>query len=154
MIECRIEQMISGVLMTSADTCSSHTMWDYLLNLRRSARNSSPDSNHTLKFEKKRTKRGLHDPRAVCQIITLHVFFQNPFKIWAFAAKIRLEKWLPGRNVWVWEVEEKAAENANSGFCLGESDCSESDGSFTESVPGRLWMDANYHAQQCFSTIL
>lgn len=110
------------------------------------------DSNSSFNFNVKRewTIHAPHVPCTVCQKTTLKVFFQSPVKC------ERRQCWSRDK---VWEMAEgessmrgKGQRNANSGFCLWVSDCSARP--FSKSVPRPLWMDANYPAQQCFSTIL
>lgn len=86
-----------------------------------------------------------------CQRTTLKAFFRSP---------VNCERWRRWRGDKLWEtavrressMRGKGQRNANSGFCLWVSDCSARP--FSKSLPRPPWMDANYPAQQCSSTIL
>ena len=137
----------------NADICSTPAgQWDYLQNLLRNVWNGWLIQIAPLNSVSRRNGQYTHlmSP-ALCQMTTLEVFFQFPVKCECLQCWSRDKDWETAASENL-RRGERGQRNANSGFCLWVSDCSARP--FSKSLPGPLWMDANYHAQQCFSTIL
>lgn len=139
----------------NADTCNTVARRDYLHKLVGNSRMIQIQAALLKKFnvKKERTIRAPNAPPPT----------SLKWTHWKYSSSFLLNVSVCSRDKdWEMAASEsggvKGQRNANSGFCLWVSDCSERTPPphffFSKSLPRLLWIDANYHAQQCFSTIL